>query len=102
MYVRMYVYFSSGGPSAPKVPYWGTGRAELEVGIYLHTIYRNAIGYKGLVIRNAKLVFTSASISVNASVERTLSSISSAQMAHSIDPVTRQRDDKARLAYRSR
>ncbi|KAJ0126693.1 Protoporphyrin uptake protein 1 [Fusarium oxysporum f. sp. albedinis] len=30
--------------------------------------------------------FTSASISVNTSVGRTLSSISSAQMAHSIEP----------------
>jgi hypothetical protein len=26
----MYVYFSSGGREARKVPYWGTGRAELE------------------------------------------------------------------------
>jgi hypothetical protein len=25
-----YVYFSSGGPGAPKVPYWGTGRAGLK------------------------------------------------------------------------
>jgi hypothetical protein len=30
MYVCMYVYFSSGGREARKVPYWGTGRAELE------------------------------------------------------------------------
>ncbi|KAJ0126814.1 Acyl-coenzyme A oxidase 3 [Fusarium oxysporum f. sp. albedinis] len=29
-------------------------------------------------------------------------SISSAQMAHSLEPVTRQRDDKAQLAHRSR
>jgi hypothetical protein len=25
------IYFSSGWPSAPKVPYWSTGRAELEM-----------------------------------------------------------------------
>jgi hypothetical protein len=30
LYVCMYVYFSSGGREARKVPYWGTGRAELE------------------------------------------------------------------------
>jgi hypothetical protein len=32
----------------------------------------------------------------------TLSSISTAQMAHLIEPVSRQRDDQARLANRSR
>jgi hypothetical protein len=32
--VCMYVYFSSGGQWARKVPYWGTGRAELGGSIY--------------------------------------------------------------------
>ncbi|KAJ0126087.1 Pathogeneis-related protein 1C [Fusarium oxysporum f. sp. albedinis] len=31
------------------------------IGIYLHASYRNAIGHKGLVIRDAKLVFPVAS-----------------------------------------
>ena len=39
MYVCMYVYFSSGGPSAPKVPYWGTGRAELEKSESIYTLF---------------------------------------------------------------
>jgi hypothetical protein len=30
----MYVYASSGGHWPRKVPYWGTGRAELGVSIY--------------------------------------------------------------------
>ena len=34
----MYVYFSSGGPSAPKVPYWGIGRAELEKSESIYTL----------------------------------------------------------------
>jgi len=33
-----YVYFSSGGPSAPKVPYWGTGRAGLEKSESIYTL----------------------------------------------------------------
>ncbi|KAJ0126431.1 Uncharacterized protein HZ326_30464 [Fusarium oxysporum f. sp. albedinis] len=37
--VCMYVYFSSGGPSAPKVPYLGTGRAELEKSESIYTLF---------------------------------------------------------------
>jgi hypothetical protein len=35
----MYVYFSSGGREARKVPYWGTGRAELEKSEPIYTLF---------------------------------------------------------------
>jgi hypothetical protein len=61
MHVRMYIC-RPGGAIGPESPLLGHRTCwAREVGTYLHTIYRNAIGYKGLVIRNAKLVFTSAS-----------------------------------------
>jgi hypothetical protein len=85
-----YVYFSSGGPSAPKVPYWGTGRAELEK---LEPIYTLITEYYDFLLK---------SNSADTSIDHTLSSISAAQMAHLIEPVSRQRDDQARLANCSR
>jgi hypothetical protein len=46
--------------------------------------------------------FLLKSNSADASIDHTLSSISTAQMAHLIEPVTRQRDDQARLMNDSR
>jgi hypothetical protein len=59
MYVCIFFVRGGIGPESPLLGHrtcWAR-----EVGIYLHAIYRNAIGYKGLVIRNAKLVFRSVS-----------------------------------------
>jgi hypothetical protein len=46
--------------------------------------------------------FLSKSNSADASINHTLSSISTAQMAHLIEPVTRQRDDQVQLINDSR
>jgi hypothetical protein len=46
--------------------------------------------------------FLLKSNSADASIDHTLSSISTAQMAHLIEPVTRQRDDQTRLMNDSR
>ena len=53
------IFFVRGaiGPESPLLGHrtcWAR-----EVGIYLHANYRDAIGHKGLVIRDAKLVFPS-------------------------------------------
>jgi hypothetical protein len=43
----MYVYFSSGGREARKVPYWGTGRAELEELQSIYTLITEIFGPNG-------------------------------------------------------
>jgi hypothetical protein len=74
----------------PKVPDWGTGRAELEK---LEPIYTLITEYYDFLLK---------SNSADTSIDHTLFSISAAQMAHLIEPVFRQRDDQARLANCSR
>src|SRR6478735_3750153 len=57
---------------------------------------------RNLVIREAKLDVPVESAILQNRQQITLSSISTAQKAHHIKPVTRQRDDQARLMNDSR
>jgi hypothetical protein len=103
MYVCMYVcmcIFRRGGLRPRKVPFWGTGRAELGVSVYDLITQSYWIG-RGLVVLDAKLNFPVKRISCKTRKQTTPSSISSAQTAHRIEPVTRQREDQARLRNRS-
>jgi hypothetical protein len=69
----MYVYFSSGGREARKVPYWGTGRAEL--------------------VSSAKIYVKLSQITEQTTIQHIIGS-----KARPGEPVTRQRDDQVRLS----